>query len=228
MLLCRNITYLLQKADGTHQRPERRVHEPEFGVVKFLTTDEQGKLTHRAFFPEDAEVQRFSAPTATLDAICYITKGMVVNAHERKARGEFELRDLVSDTKDERHPKPFVEGKHLEKWLPATNKYLEWGTEEHLTYSVAQRSQRFMKLMKKYSFSAAPAQIQRLAMTIFDYILQKVVWALFYGIAYLASVIGLSKSRRAIETRSRNAQICPAGKNLRKPADASPLSFFLV
>ena len=125
----RNVTYLFQKADGSHQRPERRVHEPEFGVVTPLTTDEQCKLTYRAFFPEDTETRQFPAPTATLDAICYITKGMVVHAHEKKARGEFELRDLVSDTKDEHHPKPFVEGKHLDRWLPATNKYLEWGTE---------------------------------------------------------------------------------------------------
>ena len=35
---------------------------------------------------------------------------------------------MVSDTKDELHPKPFVEGKHLARWLPATNKWLEWGT----------------------------------------------------------------------------------------------------
>ena len=125
----RNVTYLFQKADGSYQKPERRVHEPEFGAVKPLTTDEQCKLTYRAFFPEDSEAQQFSAPTVTLDEICYITKGMVVHAHERKAQGEFELRDLVSDTKDEHHPKPFVEGKHLERWLSATNKWLEWGTE---------------------------------------------------------------------------------------------------
>ena len=125
----RNVTYLFQKADGSRHKPERRVHEPEFGVVRLLTTDEQSKLTYRAFFPEDTNVQKFSAPTATLDEICYITKGMVVHAHEKRARGTFELRDLVSDTKDERHPKPFVEGKHLARWLPVINKWLEWGTE---------------------------------------------------------------------------------------------------
>ena len=125
----RNVTYLFQKADGGRQKPERRVHELEFGIVKLLETEEQRKLTHRAFFPEDAEIQQFSVSTVLLDRILYITKGMVVHAHERKARGKFELRDLVSDTKDQCHPKPFVEGKHLARWLPATNKWLEWGTE---------------------------------------------------------------------------------------------------
>ena len=125
----RNITYLFQKADGSHQKPERRVHEPEFGVVNLLSTDVQANLTYRVFFPEDNNFQEYSAPTVTLDEICYVSVGMVVHADEKKARGAFELRDLVSDTKDELHSKPFVEGKHLARWLPATNKWLEWGTE---------------------------------------------------------------------------------------------------
>ena len=50
-------------------------------------------------------------------------------AMKKRAHGEFGLRDVVSDVKDERHPKPFVEGKYLARWLPDTNKWLEWGTE---------------------------------------------------------------------------------------------------
>ena len=100
-----------------------------FGTVNSLPTNEQRELTYRVFFPEDTDFQSLLVPTVTLDEICYITKGMVVHAHEKKARGEFELRDLVSDMRDEDHPKPFVEGKHLARWLPATNKWLEWGTE---------------------------------------------------------------------------------------------------
>ena len=125
----RNVTYLFQKTDGSYHKPQRRVHGPKFGAVKLLPTDEQRNLTYRAFFPEDTDVQQFSAPTVALDDICYISVGMVVHADEKKAQGAFELRDLVSDEKDERHPKPFVEGKHLARWLPATNKWLEWGTE---------------------------------------------------------------------------------------------------
>ena len=125
----RNVTYLFQKADGSHHKPERWVHKPKFGVIKPLPTDEQSKLTYRAFFPEDADLPQFSSPTVPLNKICYITKGMVVHADERRAQGKFKLEDLVSDTKDEHHPKPFVEGKHLERWLPAINKWLEWGTK---------------------------------------------------------------------------------------------------
>ena len=68
-------------------------------------------------------------PTITLDHICYVSVGMVVHADEKRAEGEFGLKDLVSDEKDEFHPKPFVEGKYLDRWVPATLKWLEWGTE---------------------------------------------------------------------------------------------------
>ncbi|MCY4599322.1 MAG: Eco57I restriction-modification methylase domain-containing protein [Acidobacteria bacterium] len=124
----RNVTYLFQKVDGRHNRPRRRVHDPEFGIVRELPSDEQCKLTHRVFFPEDSGARRFAAATVRLAEICYITVGMVVHADEKTAQGAFELQDLVQEHKDARHPKPFVEGKHLARWLPATRNWLEWGT----------------------------------------------------------------------------------------------------
>jgi len=53
---------------------------------------------------------------------------MVVHADEKVAKGAFTIEDLVQDSKDSRHPKPFVEGKHLDRWLPIARKWLEWGT----------------------------------------------------------------------------------------------------
>jgi hypothetical protein len=105
------------------------MHAKEFGVITLLPTDRQFCLTYRAFFPEDTDVQRFLVSTLALREICYITSGMEVNADEKKARGAFGLKDLVSDVKDNTHPKPFVEGKHIgERWLPTEHKWLEWGT----------------------------------------------------------------------------------------------------
>jgi adenine-specific DNA-methyltransferase len=123
-----NITYLFQKADGSQNKPELRVHYPKFGVVTLLPTDKQKKLNYRAFFPGDTATQQFSLPTLTLKEICYISVGMVVHADEKIAQGEFKMEDLVSNKRSELYSKPFVEGKHLGKWLPATNKWLEWGT----------------------------------------------------------------------------------------------------
>ena len=52
-----------------------------------------------------------------------------MHAHEKRASGEFRLTDLVSKAHDNRHPKPFTEGKHLARWLPATHRWIEWGTK---------------------------------------------------------------------------------------------------
>ena len=125
----KNVIYLFQQADGSDNKPERRVHDPVFGAVHLLSTDEQQNLTQRAFFPEDTVAQQFTVPTITLDLICYITKGMVVHSDDRKARGAFGLKDVISEVKDKRHPKPFVKGQYLARWLPDKNEWLEWGTE---------------------------------------------------------------------------------------------------
>ena len=125
----KNVIYLFQHADGSDNKPERRVHDPVFGEIYLLSTDKQHSLTQRTFFPEDTAVQKFTNPTLPLDNICYITKGMVVHSDERKARGKFGLKDVISDVKDEFHPKPFVKGAYLARWLPETNKWLEWETE---------------------------------------------------------------------------------------------------
>lgn len=124
-----NITYFFQKAEGSGNYPLRRVHDPEFGAIRLLPSDEQSKLTHRVFFPGDQQTQVISLPTIPLEIICYISKGMVVHANERTVQGSFELSDLVSDMQDKRHPRRFLEGKHLGRWLPATHKWLEWGTQ---------------------------------------------------------------------------------------------------
>jgi adenine-specific DNA-methyltransferase len=124
-----NMTYFFQRADGASNRPERRVHDPEFGMVTLLPTDEQEKLTYRAFFPEEGESHLFSCDTVQLGQICYATIGMVVNAHERLAAGAFTMEDLVQDHFDSTHPKRFVEGKHLDTWLPSTHLWLEWATK---------------------------------------------------------------------------------------------------
>lgn len=133
----RNIIFFVEKAGGTHWRPERRLHleradrlpeEPMIGNVKLLPTDEQRNLTHRTFFPEDAVAKTFSAATLPLETICYISVGIVAHADEKRAKGEFELADLVSETRDATHPKKFVEGKHLGRWVPISHRWLEWGT----------------------------------------------------------------------------------------------------
>jgi hypothetical protein len=123
-----NVIYFFQQANGTQHTPERRVHREVFGNITLLPSDAQEKLTHRAFFPEGAAAQAFSCKTLYLDRICYISVGMVVNADEKSAKGAFLTGDLISPIKDNLHPKAFVEGKNLSKWIFSENSWLEWGT----------------------------------------------------------------------------------------------------
>jgi hypothetical protein len=123
-----NVIYFFQRADGAKWKPERRVHRENFGEITPLPTDEQAKLTHRVFFPEDRVAGAFSCPSVELESACYISVGMVVHADEKVAKGAFELDDLVANTRDKTHPRRFVEGKHLERWLARECKWLEWGT----------------------------------------------------------------------------------------------------
>ena len=124
----RNVIYFFQRADGAKWKPDRRVHHEIFGEVTLLPTDEQAKLTNRVFFPEEGIVQTFACKSLALESVCYISVGMVAHADEKVAQGQFQLEDLVSREKDTKHPKPFVEGKHLERELPAERRWLEWGT----------------------------------------------------------------------------------------------------
>ena len=124
----RNITFLFQKATGLQERPQRRVHDPEVGTVSLLQTDEQKTLSYRAFFPEDLVGIEVAAPTLTLRELCYISKGMVAHADEKKARGAFRLHDVVSEARSTVHCKLFVEGKHVGRWNFLADHWLEWGT----------------------------------------------------------------------------------------------------
>ena len=60
---------------------------------------------------------------------CYISIGMVLNADEKIAKGEFTKDDLISDTQDKIHCKQYVEAKNIERYAIARIRYLEYGTK---------------------------------------------------------------------------------------------------
>ena len=125
----RNITYLFQKADGVQNRPERRLHDPEFGVIRQLPTDAQANLTYRAFFPEERENKAFNSQTISLSKIFYISYGIAASSDEKQYKGEFVTEDVISDIQDQKHPKRYIEGKDIRQWYTNHHRFLEWGTE---------------------------------------------------------------------------------------------------
>jgi hypothetical protein len=125
----RNILFFYQKADGSSHQPERRLHRGRFNEVIDLATKPQTEATCRLFFPADQPTTDLTVPTVRLEDICYISVGMVAHANEKLCLGAFKLEDLVVDKQDKKHPKAFAEGKHLARWLSATSRWIEWGTE---------------------------------------------------------------------------------------------------
>ncbi len=64
-----------------------------------------------------------------LKDICYMSVGMVINANEKTAKGEFSKNDLISFKKTEINTNPFVEGKDLKRYQFEQIKFLEWNTD---------------------------------------------------------------------------------------------------
>jgi len=63
-----------------------------------------------------------------LGNLLYVSKGLVINAHESLAQGAFEANDLLQNAPDALHSKPFVEGKDIAQWTFKRVRFLEWGT----------------------------------------------------------------------------------------------------
>ena len=67
--------------------------------------------------------------TELLGNICFISVGMVLNADEKKAKGEFSKDDLISDKPTRINKKPYVEAKYIGRYQINMMKYLEWDTD---------------------------------------------------------------------------------------------------
>ena len=59
---------------------------------------------------------------------CYISIGMVLNADETKAKGQFKKADLISSTKDNIHCMEYVEAKNIGRYVIKNVRFLEYGT----------------------------------------------------------------------------------------------------
>ncbi|MCW3129332.1 MAG: Eco57I restriction-modification methylase domain-containing protein [Methanophagales archaeon] len=82
-------------------------------------------------FRISAEIDLGSAfeNTELLGNICFISVGMVLNADEKKAKGEFSKDDLISDKPTKINKKPYVEAKYIGRYQINMMKYLEWDTD---------------------------------------------------------------------------------------------------
>jgi hypothetical protein len=80
-------------------------------------------------FRIDFEGQEDLSDVIELGELCYISKGMVLNADEKHHKGEFTKDNLISPYKDKIHSKPYVEGKDIRRFYVNNERWLEWDTE---------------------------------------------------------------------------------------------------
>lgn len=78
---------------------------------------------------EDERTGNRFANMNVLGDFCYISKGMVLNADEETAKGEFRKDDLISDSYDEIHSRKYIEAKDIDKYQVKRVRYLEWETD---------------------------------------------------------------------------------------------------
>jgi type I restriction-modification system DNA methylase subunit len=113
----------LQYTKITHKRELDNI------VVDTLIFDSHADVLPIKVFKQHYQDIDMTVSTVLLQNICYISKGMVINADEKTAKGTFAKDDLISKTKTSRCTKPFIEGKDLKRYQIERVKFLEWNTE---------------------------------------------------------------------------------------------------
>ncbi|MCK4796661.1 MAG: Eco57I restriction-modification methylase domain-containing protein, partial [Spirochaetes bacterium] len=82
------------------------------------------KAFKEVYYPIEIKVNK-----ECLGNICYISVGMVINADENIAKGEFGKDDIISNVETKICCKKYVEGKYISSYTIKKIKYLEWDTE---------------------------------------------------------------------------------------------------
>jgi Eco57I restriction-modification methylase len=93
-----------------------------------LPTAPQTEFGPALFRPDAESTQTALAGNVKLGRICYVSVGMVIHCDEKKAQGLFKGEDLISEERDAKHPKQYVEGKDIARWNVKRVRFLEYGT----------------------------------------------------------------------------------------------------
>ncbi len=98
--------------------------EKSMEVLDSLPQTEFGEAVFRFNETKEKDENGF----VQLSKICYVSVGMVIHADERRSHGAFKAEDLISNKRDKKHPRAYVEGKDLLPWATRRIRYLEYGT----------------------------------------------------------------------------------------------------
>lgn len=125
----RNVIIQIQNCLDAENVPLRLVHKEMFGNMENIQGSSQSVYGTDLFKPYSKDIVGAMGNTITWGEICYVSVGMVLNAHEALCKGSFTKDDLIANYADKVHSRPYVEAKWIERYLCKTYKYLEWGTD---------------------------------------------------------------------------------------------------
>jgi hypothetical protein len=81
------------------------------------------------FDKSDLKLNRDNRVYYLLGDICFISKGIVFNADEKKYKNEFTKNDLISNSPTLSHSRKLLEGKAVSNYFIDSHRYVEWDTE---------------------------------------------------------------------------------------------------
>lgn len=105
---------------------DKTIREVLRKTPKLLKQDEKNYVWN---LTEDERTGNRFANLNVLGDFCYISVGMVLNADEATAKGEFRKDDLISESYDDIHSRKYIEAKDIDKYQVKRVRYLEWNTE---------------------------------------------------------------------------------------------------
>ena len=111
--------------------------------------------------------------TLTLNEVCYVSVGMVLNADERRYPGAFKKDELLSSVKTSTNVASYVEGKDINCYEVTSIQYLEYGEGSRVPEMI--RRQTFVelydrpKLIAQRSVSSGNADVSQVVMDLGDW-----------------------------------------------------------
>ena len=126
-----NVILFIQNIGKTRETKISHINERlEFSIdfsqpISTLVQDEKKYVWN---FSQERRKTNVHTDMHVLGDFCYITKGMVLNADEKTAKGKFKKENLISETKDEQHTRKYIEAKDIEKYAVKRVRYLEYDT----------------------------------------------------------------------------------------------------
>ncbi|MFX0063991.1 MAG: Eco57I restriction-modification methylase domain-containing protein [Candidatus Hermodarchaeota archaeon] len=122
------IIYFLNNKNEQSLPTKRVIHRTidKIEKIEFLNPANVGELVFRK--DVNLDLLKLNTIKLKLGEICFINVGMVLNSHEKKARGEFRKENLISSKKDNVHCREYITGAYINYYQIKEIKYLEWGT----------------------------------------------------------------------------------------------------